>query len=98
MKALVYNGPREVRVKNVPNAKIERPTDLLVKITSTDICGSDLHMYEGRTDMEEAESSATRISARSWRWAKPWPGLKWVTGFVCLLMLPADFVRIVRRG
>ncbi|MDB5946549.1 MAG: Threonine dehydrogenase and related Zn-dependent dehydrogenase [Ramlibacter sp.] len=52
MKALVYNGPRDVQVKNMPDAKIERPTDVLVKITSTNICGSDLHMYEGRTDME----------------------------------------------
>jgi threonine dehydrogenase-like Zn-dependent dehydrogenase len=52
MKALVYEGPRKVRVKDVPDAKIERPTDVLVKITSTNICGSDLHMYEGRTDVE----------------------------------------------
>jgi glutathione-independent formaldehyde dehydrogenase len=52
MKALVYNGPRDVSVKDVPDAKIERPTDVLVKITRTNICGSDLHMYEGRTDME----------------------------------------------
>ena len=52
MKALVYNGPRDVQVKTVPDAKIERQTDVLVKITSTNICGSDLHMYEGRTDME----------------------------------------------
>ena len=52
MKALVYNGPRDVQVKTVPDAKIERHTDVLVKITSTNICGSDLHMYEGRTDME----------------------------------------------
>jgi len=52
MKALVYNGPRDVQVKNMPDAKIERPTDVLVKITTTNICGSDLHMYEGRTDME----------------------------------------------
>jgi glutathione-independent formaldehyde dehydrogenase len=51
MKALVYNGPRDVSVKNVPDAKIERSTDVLVKITTTNICGSDLHMYEGRTDM-----------------------------------------------
>ena len=35
MKALVCNGPRDVRVKNVPDAKIERPTDALVKNTST---------------------------------------------------------------
>ena len=52
MKALVYNGPHDVQVKTVPDAKIERHTDVLVKITTTNICGSDLHMYEGRTDME----------------------------------------------
>ena len=52
MKALVYNGARDVAVKDVPDARIERPTDVLVRITSTNICGSDLHMYEGRTSME----------------------------------------------
>jgi threonine dehydrogenase-like Zn-dependent dehydrogenase len=52
MKALVYQGPRDVRIKNVPDVKIQEPTDVLVKITTTNICGSDLHMYEGRTDME----------------------------------------------
>lgn len=52
MKALVYQGPRDVRVMDMPDAKIERPTDVLVRITATNICGSDLHMYEGRTDME----------------------------------------------
>lgn len=46
MKALVYKGPRDIQVKDVLDAKIERPTDVLVKITSTNICGSDLHMYE----------------------------------------------------
>ncbi|MFG2043419.1 glutathione-independent formaldehyde dehydrogenase [Dactylosporangium sp. NPDC048998] len=52
MRAVVYEGPRSVAVKDVPDARIERPTDVLVKITTTNICGSDLHMYEGRTDME----------------------------------------------
>ncbi len=52
MKAVVYNGPRDVQVKTMPDAKLERHTDVLVKITSTNICGSDLHMYEGRTGME----------------------------------------------
>jgi glutathione-independent formaldehyde dehydrogenase len=52
MKAVVYNGPRNVAVKNVPDAKIEQPNDVLVRITSTNICGSDLHMYEGRTDFK----------------------------------------------
>jgi glutathione-independent formaldehyde dehydrogenase len=52
MKAVVYEGPRQVSVTEVPDARIERPTDVLVRITSANICGSDLHMYEGRTDFE----------------------------------------------
>jgi threonine dehydrogenase-like Zn-dependent dehydrogenase len=53
MRALVYNGPRDVRVKEVPDAKIQEATDVLVRITTTNICGSDLHMYEGRTSLEK---------------------------------------------
>ncbi|GAB3143070.1 glutathione-independent formaldehyde dehydrogenase [Microbispora hainanensis] len=52
MKAVVYEGPRQVGVKNVPDARIEMPTDVLVRVTTSNICGSDLHMYEGRTDLE----------------------------------------------
>jgi glutathione-independent formaldehyde dehydrogenase len=52
MKALVYNGPCDVQVKDMPDATIEKPTDVLVRVTTTNICGSDLHMYEGRTSME----------------------------------------------
>jgi glutathione-independent formaldehyde dehydrogenase len=52
MKAVVYHGPRDVRVSDVPDAELERPTDALVRITSTNIGGSDLHMYAGRTDFE----------------------------------------------
>ena len=55
MKALVYNGPRDVRVMNVPDARLERETDALVQVTSTNICGSDLHMYEGRTSVEKGK-------------------------------------------
>jgi len=56
MKALVYNGPRDVSVTNVPDPTIERPTDVLVKITTTNICGSDLHMYDGSTDVEQGKA------------------------------------------
>lgn len=55
MKALVYNGPRSVSVQEVPDPKIEQLTDVLVRITTTNICGSDLHMYEGRTDVEKGK-------------------------------------------
>jgi threonine dehydrogenase-like Zn-dependent dehydrogenase len=46
MKALVWHGKRDVRVDSVPDPKIEAPTDAIVRITSTAICGSDLHLYE----------------------------------------------------
>jgi threonine dehydrogenase-like Zn-dependent dehydrogenase len=55
MKALVYEGERTVGVREVPDARIESPTDVLVRVTSTNICGSDLHMYEGRTNVEEGK-------------------------------------------
>ena len=52
MKAVVYQGPGDVAVADVPDARIEDPNDILVRITTTNICGSDLHMYEGRTSFE----------------------------------------------
>ncbi len=53
MKAVIYEGPRAVHVGTVPDAKIEKPTDAVVQIMTTNICGSDLHMYEGRTSFEK---------------------------------------------
>ena len=52
MKALVCNGPRDITVPTVPDPGIDRPGDAVIQIIRTNICGSGLHMYEGRTDME----------------------------------------------
>ena len=46
MKAVTWQGVRQVSVEEVPDPRIEQPTDAIVKITSTNICGSDLHLYE----------------------------------------------------
>lgn len=46
MKALTWHGKRDVRVEEVPDPRIEQPTDAVIKVTSTAICGSDLHLYE----------------------------------------------------
>ena len=46
MRALTWQGKRDVQVVDVPDPKIQEPTDAIVKITSTAICGSDLHLYE----------------------------------------------------
>jgi len=46
MKAVAWHGKRDVRVDTVPDPAIEEPTDAIVRITSSGICGSDLHLYE----------------------------------------------------
>ncbi|MBD0841297.1 zinc-dependent alcohol dehydrogenase [Streptomyces sp. TRM68416] len=46
MKAVTWQGKRDVRVENVPDPRIQEPTDAVVRITSTGLCGSDLHLYE----------------------------------------------------
>jgi threonine dehydrogenase-like Zn-dependent dehydrogenase len=46
VKAVVWHGKRDVRVDNVPDPRIEQPNDIVIKVTSSGICGSDLHLYE----------------------------------------------------
>ena len=47
MKAVTYQGIKNVEVKEVPDPKIEKPDDMIIKVTSTAICGSDLHLIHG---------------------------------------------------
>jgi threonine dehydrogenase-like Zn-dependent dehydrogenase len=47
MRALCWHGSRDVRVERVPDPEIVNPRDAIVKVTSTAICGSDLHLYNG---------------------------------------------------
>ncbi len=49
IRAIVYKGPKKVAVEEVADPKIEHPSDAIIRLTSTAVCGSDLHMYEGRT-------------------------------------------------
>jgi threonine dehydrogenase-like Zn-dependent dehydrogenase len=46
VKAVTFHGKRDVRVDTVPDPTIETPTDAIIRVTSTGICGSDLHLYE----------------------------------------------------
>jgi threonine dehydrogenase-like Zn-dependent dehydrogenase len=46
MKAVTWQGVEDVRVKEVPDPKIEQPTDAVIRVTSTGLCGSDLHLYK----------------------------------------------------
>ena len=47
MRAVIWNGKRDMRVETVPDPTIVNPHDAIVKVTSTAICGSDLHLYHG---------------------------------------------------
>lgn len=44
MKALTWQGRSDVRIDDVPDPRIEHPTDAVIRVTSTAICGSDLHL------------------------------------------------------
>jgi glutathione-independent formaldehyde dehydrogenase len=53
MKAVVNHGPRNFVVEDVPDPTIEEPLDAVIRITTANICGSDLHPYEGRAEMDD---------------------------------------------
>ncbi|RLV50915.1 aldehyde dehydrogenase [Nocardioides mangrovicus] len=55
MRAVVYRGTKKIAVEEVPDASIQEATDAVIRITTTNICGSDLHMYEGRAGVEEGK-------------------------------------------
>jgi len=52
MQAVVYQGPNDVAIEEVDEPELEHPNDVLIDITTSAICGSDLHMYEGRTSAD----------------------------------------------
>jgi S-(hydroxymethyl)glutathione dehydrogenase / alcohol dehydrogenase len=47
MKALVYHGPRNVQIDDKPRPNIQHPQDAILRVTSTALCGSYLHLYHG---------------------------------------------------
>lgn len=76
MLALTYHGSKDVRVESVPDPVLQQPDDLLLRITATAICGSDLHLYRGKVPglkdgdilghefmgiVEETGSAVTRV-------------------------------------
>ena len=53
MRALTYHGARDVRVESVPDPVIQEPDDVILRVTATAICGSDLHLYRGKIPATE---------------------------------------------
>lgn len=55
MRAVVWKAPHQVAVEEVEDARLAEPTDAILRLTSTAICGSDLHMYEGRAPLQPGQ-------------------------------------------
>ncbi len=55
MRALTYHGSKDVRIENVPDPQLQHPQDLILRVTATAICGSDLHLYRGKVPGGETE-------------------------------------------
>jgi glutathione-independent formaldehyde dehydrogenase len=53
MKAVSYEGVRNITVADRPKPKLNSPSDAILRVTTSGICGSDLHMYDGRTELKE---------------------------------------------
>jgi threonine dehydrogenase-like Zn-dependent dehydrogenase len=53
MQALMFHGPHDVRVEEVPRPEIEQPADVLLRVDRAAICGTDLHPYSGRMELED---------------------------------------------
>ena len=62
MKAVTWHATHDVRVDTVEDPAIEQPTDAIVRVTSTGICGSDLHLYEvlARSSIPATSSAMSR--------------------------------------
>jgi alcohol dehydrogenase len=52
MRAAIFHGTHDIRIDQVPDPRIEAPTDAIVRITRTAICGSDLWFYRGQQEYE----------------------------------------------
>ena len=57
MKSLVWHGPMDVQIDDKPQPTILHPEDIVLRITSTAICGSDLHLYHGTVPWNDARSN-----------------------------------------
>lgn len=66
MKAVVFHKPKDMRTENVPDPKIEAARDCIFRVTSTAICGSDLHIYNRLTPREAARLCSIETRQEAW--------------------------------
>ena len=64
MKAVSYERKEKMAVGSHPKPKLKAPTDAILRVTTSGICGSDLHMYEGRTALKKGTVVGSRNYGR----------------------------------
>ena len=69
MRALTYHGAKDVRVDNVPDPKLQAKDDIILKVTATAICGSDL-IYTAARSLRPKK--AIFLVMNLWGWSKKW--------------------------
>ncbi|MCH5598858.1 alcohol dehydrogenase catalytic domain-containing protein [Niabella ginsengisoli] len=70
MKAAVIHGPGSIKFDTVDDPKLQNDRDVILKVTSTAICGSDLHIYSGEYRNQEIWYLVTNLWALLRKWAK----------------------------
>ena len=84
MRALVWQGKENVQVDTVPDPQVQDPRDIVIRVTATAICGSDLHLYHGRIPLEQFDGGCDLVDVCTGR-GGPRPPLHSVDGseFTC---------------
>jgi len=81
MRAAIFHGPGDIRIESVPDPSLQEPTDAIVRITHTAICGSDLWFYRGETEYQAG-----------WRTGHEPMGVVEAVGSAVRTVKPGDFV------
>ena len=94
MKAVSYEGLRDMSVSDRPKPKLKLPTDAVLRVTTRGICGSDLHMYDGRTALEEGTVVAHEIMGVIDEVGEAVQSIKKAIAWCCLSTSRVDLVSI----
>jgi NADPH:quinone reductase-like Zn-dependent oxidoreductase len=91
MKALTYHGPHHVSVDTMPDPALEAADDIILRVTATAICGSDLHLYRGKIPARTMVIfSAMNLWGKWWKPVPRSPRSAKATGWLSRLSSPAE--------
>lgn len=87
MKAVTFQGAKDIQVKQVEDPKLQEKDDIIVRVTSTAICGSDLHIYQGALPTHRTDGHRRRSGSGSDKGEKRGQGCPAFQHFLRALLL-----------